>query len=278
MFDLPSLRHFVLRYHRTRIGLWEHARCFPIIRAPLLQTLDVKIAPEVISRPLSLCLSSPDLTSIRFDVELVLEHDPRHELGPAGSEQIERFLAALAGDKWPNLVELLYTGPCAGDGLLAKLNNRRPPRPLHTLTCLVATCDLPHVADVFTTHKSLTALKLDFAGERKPRVMTAAPCVVSELLSLSLAVGDDSIFGTFSFPKLRELRVGHGWMLLSSLSVVLDACPLLEVLSIDNSIAQFNSWAISKPHNTLRSLEFGTLERLPSHTLFDLLRFFPNLQ
>lgn len=259
----------------TYLDLWPVTEwpILPQIKATKLETLSVACHERNLGQMASLCLANPGLSRITVN--------QRDDSGrdQTSAPLLSTFASALRAGHWPNLRGLIFF-PFLDENadVLSAIANR--PRAsltdgvwsarwpsdvvrllrshVHMEDCTIWPATDQHGQTVYGTKSDQNA-----ADHKAPE---PAQC---QLSSLFLKLANVSVFTSLSFAKLKSLSLFDVDVVLPSLNVVLDVCPVLQELEVDN--ITLTEWRPPKhPHPVSRLILRAAMQAMASALFNDL--------
>lgn len=251
----------------------------PVFDAPLLTDFAANDVddPTVIKSLLATCMRARHLKKLLVAANRVDDEDGKPSY-PELPEGFADFTKALRENTWPELTKLEWLTDCDNKNEVALALLECPNASLRELPNLrVANVEMTRA--LLMLHPMLEDVYIDCALSPKA-VSTAVrlpKSAVSYVRNLTLHLADDSCFTTINFASLKSLCLNME-VLLSSLDIVLRACPVLECLSLVSYVF-INDWVPTVVCNSLRRFEFTFFtQSLAAKTFVSIFKVFPNMQ
>lgn len=238
------------------------------IKAPRLQSFHCEtLTPELLPGVLNLCTAA-DLRELHLAVEC---DDYAEDTSSTPPSVLELLQGAFSRPIWPLLetVEIHSDLLSAVDVLSMLCQVKRPLRVI-VLSCSGLAAKSHMVCEFLAKNPLLQQLRISHQGAYPydPHASQAAVActrfTASSLEKLELMRCDDTLFTSGCFPALTALELFGQFVKLSSVGIVLSACPAL--LSLDLEGVRLADCSPPKHARKITSLRLGRLGHLSDDT------------
>jgi hypothetical protein len=239
IWRLPALR----RLHVYVVGKME---TFPLVDATTLECVYLFSLTATVFAVRSLCLMNPNLHTIQVYIQVSAGYEILYANRDLAKAENDCFAVALGNGAWPALTDLEWScGLDSSDQVLQALLRSGTKHQLVNLGC--SATDSLQIRKLLVSQPLLEKAYFWSCGVAAPTVEdeeskalptssalleSQARMAVPNLEDLGTHICDETLLSSLVFPCLTTLTLHKAQ--LSSLDVVIDACPVLSDLTLDN--------------------------------------------